>query len=106
MSIKRSEQIPEPAMAGAAFWDNRFHWCALAAGFLAVTEDRLAGSDYVRDLTYRMFEKGEFTDRVRSQRCGISGTVVGGLPNQTKCDTPQSGQGCTRRPSLISKEVP
>jgi hypothetical protein len=25
MSIKRFKQIPEPAVAGDAFWDNRFH---------------------------------------------------------------------------------
>jgi hypothetical protein len=38
------------------FWDNRFHWCALAAGFIAVAEGRLDDSRHVRDLVYRMFE--------------------------------------------------
>ena len=102
MSIKRFKQIPEPAVAGDAFWDNRFHWCALAAGFLAVTEDRLADSDYVRDLAYRMFEKGEFTESVRSQRCCISRTVVGGLPNRTKCAYTSIGSGM--HPSALTHQ--
>lgn len=46
------------------FWDNRFHWCALAAGFIAVIEGKLYDSYYVRDLAYKMYEEGAFRDRV------------------------------------------
>lgn len=46
------------------FWDNRFHWCALAAGFLAATEGRLDDSHYVKDLAYGFYESGAFRDRV------------------------------------------
>ena len=34
------------------FWQNRFHWYALAAGFLAHGEGWLAESEYVRQLAY------------------------------------------------------
>lgn len=45
------------------FWDDRFHWCALAAGFLAAGEGRLDDSGYVRRLTYELYESGTFRDR-------------------------------------------
>lgn len=47
------------------FWFNRFHWCALAAGFLAAREGRLEDSDYVRRLAYAFYEDGAFRDRVQ-----------------------------------------
>ena len=46
------------------FWNDRFHWCALAAGFLAASEGRLEDSAYVRELAYRCFEEGAFRERV------------------------------------------
>ncbi len=46
------------------FWNNRFHWCALAAGFLAASEGRLDDSLYVKDLAYGFYESGAFRDRV------------------------------------------
>lgn len=46
------------------FWNNRFHWCALAAGFLAASEGRLDDSFYVKDLAYSFYEGGAFRDRV------------------------------------------
>lgn len=46
------------------FWTNRFHWCALAAGFLAAGEQRLHDSTYVRALAYDFYEDGGFADRV------------------------------------------
>ena len=39
-----------------AFWSNRFHHCALAAGFLAASEGRLADSRYVQRLAYDLYE--------------------------------------------------
>jgi hypothetical protein len=48
------------------FWNNRFHYCALAAGFIAAIENRLHDSYYVRDLAYRMYQEGAFRDRVRA----------------------------------------
>ena len=49
------------------FWENRFHWCALAAGFLAATEGRLDDSAYVQKLAYEFFEAGAFCDHVPSR---------------------------------------
>ncbi len=46
------------------FWSNRFHWCALAAGFLAASEGRLDDALYVRELAYSLYEEGAFRDRV------------------------------------------
>jgi hypothetical protein len=46
------------------FWTNRFHCCALAAGFIAASEGRLNDSRYVRDVAYRMFEEGAFREHV------------------------------------------
>jgi hypothetical protein len=34
------------------FWSDRFHCCALAAGFIADSEGRLDDALYVRDLAY------------------------------------------------------
>jgi hypothetical protein len=45
------------------FWDNRFHWCALAAGFIAASEGRLDDALYVRELAYSFYEEGAFRDR-------------------------------------------
>ncbi len=45
------------------FWENRFHWCALAAGFLAASEGRLEDSAYVRELAYAFYEEGAFAGR-------------------------------------------
>ena len=47
------------------FWNTRFHWCALAAGFLAQSEGRLAESNYVRQLAYEFYEDGAFQERIR-----------------------------------------
>ncbi len=51
-------------MADDAFWENRFHACALAAGFIAAAEGRLDDSRHVRDLAYGMFEEGAFADSI------------------------------------------
>jgi glycine/D-amino acid oxidase-like deaminating enzyme len=50
------------------FWDNRFHWCALAAGFLAASEGRLDDSLYVKDLAHGFYESGAFRDRVPAKQ--------------------------------------
>ena len=50
------------------FWSNRFHWCALAAGFLAHSEGRLQDSDYVRSLAYEFYETGAFTAAVNKRK--------------------------------------
>jgi hypothetical protein len=44
------------------FWSNRFHWCALAAGFLAARDGRLDDSLFVRQLAYGLFEQGAFRE--------------------------------------------
>jgi hypothetical protein len=44
-------------------WGNRFHWCALTAGILAVSEGRFADSRYVKKLAYELYESGAFRDR-------------------------------------------
>ena len=55
-------------MSDDPVWGNRFHWCSLAAGFLAATEGRLGDSRYVRQLAYEFFETGAFQDRILSPR--------------------------------------
>jgi hypothetical protein len=87
------------------FWDNRFHWCALAAGFQAAIEGQLGNSDYVRDLAYRMFEEGAFADRVRSRRHDGTGAAGDGLRPRPKCATPRPGRGYTPLPSTPDKEA-
>jgi hypothetical protein len=47
------------------FWSNRFHYCALTAGFIAASEGRLDDALYVRELAYALFEEGAFRDRVK-----------------------------------------
>ena len=42
------------------FWNDRFHSCALAAGFIAHSEGKLADSEYVKLLAYEMYEQGAF----------------------------------------------
>jgi hypothetical protein len=51
-------------MADDDFWSDRFHACALAAGFIAASEGRLDDSGYIRDLAYGMFKDGAFTSDV------------------------------------------
>jgi hypothetical protein len=48
------------------FWNDAFHWCVLAAGFLAASEGRLQDSEYVRELAYQWFKEGAFRDRTGS----------------------------------------
>jgi hypothetical protein len=55
-------------MTPTTIWSDRFHWCALAAGFMAFLEGRLDDSCYVRDPTYRMYEDGAFADRAIAHR--------------------------------------
>ena len=55
------------------FWSDRFHRCALAAGFLAVSEGRLADREYVKRLTYTLYESGAFGDGCQS---GSTGTLA------------------------------
>ncbi len=50
--------------ASDPFWQDRFHCCALAAGFIAASEGRLADALYVRELAYSLYEEGAFHDRV------------------------------------------
>lgn len=49
----------------ADFWSDRFHWCALAAGFRAAAEGRLHDSAYVEGLTYAFYGSGAFKDEAR-----------------------------------------
>ncbi len=51
-----------------SIFNDRFHWCALAAGFLAAMEDRLHDSEYVKQLTYDFYKQGAFRERVRAAK--------------------------------------
>jgi hypothetical protein len=42
------------------FWQDRFHWCALAASFIAAAEGRLDDSQFLHVLAYEMYEDGAF----------------------------------------------
>ena len=55
-------------MTSDEFWSNRFHYCALAAGFIAASEGRLEDALYVRELAYTLYEEGAFRDRVKQPR--------------------------------------
>jgi len=46
------------------FWQDRFHHCALAAGFIAAAEGKLDDALYVRELAYSLYKQGAFRDRV------------------------------------------
>jgi hypothetical protein len=48
------------------FWSNRFHWCALAAGFLAGSEGRIDDPRYVQELAYHFFDTGAFKKQAKS----------------------------------------
>jgi len=47
-------------MINDEFWSDRFHRCALLAGFVAHGEGRLADSGYVRRLAFDLYEGGAF----------------------------------------------
>ena len=49
--------------SGLDFWSDRFHACALAAGFIAHGEGRLDDSEYVRQLAYSLYEEGTFREQ-------------------------------------------
>jgi hypothetical protein len=51
-------------MTDDPFWHDRWHWCVLAAGFLATCEGRLDDDAYIRELAYRWYDEGAFRDRV------------------------------------------
>ena len=65
LTITESSDSEPVGVPESDFWKNLFHWCALAAGFLAASEGRLDDSAYVRELAYRWYEEGAFRDRVR-----------------------------------------
>jgi hypothetical protein len=44
------------------FWDNRFHQCALAVGFVAHAEGWLHDSERVRRVVYHLYERSEWPD--------------------------------------------
>lgn len=50
------------------FWADRFHLCALAAGYRAASEGRLAESEYVRQLAYGLYEGGAFRTPTEPER--------------------------------------
>jgi hypothetical protein len=50
------------------FWSDRFHWCALAAGFIAASEGRLHDSEYVRRLAYQLYEEGAFAEQPKVRK--------------------------------------
>lgn len=65
MKAPLSDLRDDGSMSADDFWSNRFHWCALAAGFIAAGEGRLGEALYVRELAYTLYEEGAFRDRVR-----------------------------------------
>lgn len=65
-------------MTADPFWSDRFHLCALAAGFLAAVEGRLQDSAYVKRLAYEMYESGAFRDRARPPNSALRLTDAGG----------------------------
>jgi hypothetical protein len=54
------------------FWLDSFHFCALYAAKLAHAEGRLEDSEYVRQLTYRLYEEGAFREERPGAERGLS----------------------------------
>jgi hypothetical protein len=50
------------------FGSDRFHRCALAAGFIAASEGRLHDSECVRPLAYQWYEEGAFTEEAKGRK--------------------------------------
>ena len=69
------------------FWSNRFHWCALAAGFLAANEGRIGDSRYVRQLAYEMYEQGAFRERGASKSLTSQSLSISDEPMLTKSES-------------------
>lgn len=53
-------------------FNDRWHWCVLAAGFQAYCEGRLENSAYVKELAYRSYERGDFRGRVKPRGSTVS----------------------------------
>ncbi len=51
------------------FWDDPFHACALAAGFLAHAEGRLGDAEHVRRLAFGLYGR-ELAAKARRRREG------------------------------------
>jgi hypothetical protein len=49
-----------PSELDPEFWQNRFHTCALVAGFLATRDGRLHDAGYVRQIAYQLYESGAY----------------------------------------------
>ena len=69
------------------FWSNRFHWCALAAGFLAASEDRIGDSRHVQQLAYELYEGGAFRERAASKSLTCVSICVSDEPMLTKSES-------------------
>jgi hypothetical protein len=87
------------------FWRDRFHHCALAAGFIAAAEGRLGDSRYVRDLAYRMYEDGAFASQAArsceqakpAYRLAIARGSVDGTCRHTQPWRQEPTPGCNDR---------
>lgn len=64
-------------MSDDDFHSNRFHRCALAAGFLAAGEGRLCDSVYVKRLAYHLYESGAFREPERDHSIQALARSVG-----------------------------
>jgi hypothetical protein len=49
-------------------WSDRFDWCVLAAGFMAVCEGLLDDSAYVKRLAYQWYEEGTFMEEAKARK--------------------------------------
>ncbi len=76
-------------MTADPFSHDRFHWCALAAGFIAAAEGRLDDSRYVQRVAYEFYESGAFRDRVPPSP-GIGQPRLGAVA----CSHPKPARRC------------
>lgn len=74
MVHSESQKLRPPERTDDPVWGNRFHWCVLAAAFLASAEGRLGDSRYVQKLAYEMYETGAFRDRIVTRASEASST--------------------------------
>lgn len=95
-------------MTSDPFWQDRWHWCALAAGFLAASEGRLDDSSYVKELAYGMYESGAFAARAQPSPPAAprnSTVCLTGAARGACCDATQGSHGGpTTKESEVSIE--
>ena len=73
------------------FWQDRFHYCALAAGFIAASEGQLDDALYVRELAYCSSRKARSKTVAAPSRRTDFAAVDRGALSGTPAQRPRGG---------------